>query len=307
MYDQIKKLEMEGNSLKQQIDNFGIHTLLGEKAIDLLGHNLVKNSIVSLGCSERFDFFKSIPVLNSALSVLNAWDGHPKTARAWSEPGSKAFQIFAERHQIKELYEAGFLVVLENIERFIPELQPLCRALEFDLSLPQGKVNVEIFCGKKGCTGRAHFDHSFTFNCQLIGTKKWKLAENKSIHFPTTGMFLDSKPPAEISKYLLSPIPNIVENYEEFVASSGDVIFVAPGVIHETYMESDSLAIAFAIEHTDSIAKKISEGVRLKLQNWPELRAARLGGQFRNISAEMKLVAFELRKLAGQLDGGNSF
>lgn len=283
-------------------ESFGTQTLLGEQAALLKAEVPLEDMIIEHGDPARFAAFTCIPTLESALTVMEAWDGTPRTARAWSPANGPAFQIYATREQLRTLYDAGFTILLEDIERFVPELRPLCRALEKDLGVAPGKVNVEAFCSPAGGRGHPHFDSSFTFNCQVQGIKKWTLAKNPAIRFPPAGMFLNRAPSPEMADLFDAPLPSKIENGETFLAQPGSVVFVAPGVLHETYMETTSFAIAFAVEHTDSIASHVVERVRATLQKIPTVRAARLAAQSKSLQPEFASVAAQLRQLAEALE-----
>ena len=288
--------------MKNHQDSFGSQILLGDQAVLLKEAAPLEDMIIVHGDPARFAAFTSIPALESAFAVMDAWDGTPRTARAWSPANGPVFQIFAIREQMRTLYDAGFTIVLENIERFVPELRPLCRALEKDLGIAPGKVNVEAFCSPAGGRGHPHFDSSFTFNCQVHGIKKWTLAKNPAIRFPPAGMFLNATPPAEMVELYDAPHPSKIENGQTFLAQSGSVVFVAPGVLHETFMETASFAVAFAVEHTDSIASHVVERVRATLLKIPEVRAARLAAQSRALQPEFTSVAAQLRRLADVIE-----
>ena len=144
--------------MKHRKRKFGLTTLLGRKAA-LLGAPLPLEEAISIhGDPRRFTAFADIPQVSSASAVMDAWDGRFGTARAWSSSNSKPFELFATREQLRPLYNAGFNLVFEDVESFVPQLRPLCRALERDLNVAPGRVNVQAFCGRKGGRGRAHFD-----------------------------------------------------------------------------------------------------------------------------------------------------
>lgn len=284
-------------------ENFDLTTLLGEEAARLKSSSLVESAMVVRGNPDRFAAFTSIASLQSALTLIDSWDGAPKSARAWSSSEENAFQIFATREQLRTLYDAGFLILFEDAERFVSELRPLCRAIERDLGLAEGRVNVQIFCARKGGRGRAHFDSGYTFNCQVRGKKTWRIGKEAAVRFPSRGLFLGQTPPADLARQMHKALPVAIEDADTVVVEPGDVIMVAPGVIHETHMETESFAVAFAIEQVDTIADKIAAGIKQRLQKWPELRATRLGAQNQDIKKEFLLAAKELRRLADQLEG----
>ena len=283
---------------------FGVETLLGGESSTLASTDPLELPIVVHGDVQRFAAFAQLPALRSASAVLAAWDGIPRTARAWSPSSGPAYELYPTREQLRPLYDAGCTIVLENVEGYVVELRPLCRALERDLGVGVGTVNVEVFCARGAGLGRAHFDPSFTFNCQIDGSKTWRLERNDAVQFPPTGMFLGRAPEPELARLLHKPLPDIIEGGETVTAEPGTVVFLPPGVLHETRTATGSYAIAFAIERTESIARQVSEDVRVGLQRNPALRAARLGAQLQNIRHEAREAAKILRRIADELEFG---
>lgn len=278
-------------------------TLLGPHADALYGDAPLEAALVHHGALERLAAITDLAVLRDATAVIDAWDGEPKTARAWSPSGAVSpFEFMPTRGQLRTLYDAGFTVVLEDVERFVPGLRPLCHALERDLGVAPGKVNAEVFCGRAGGHGRPHFDPSFTFNAQIVGHKAWRIAPNPALRFPPTGMFLGRLPEPELAALLERPLPMSIEGGESFVATPGTVVFLPPGVLHETRMETDSYAVAFAIEFTDTVARRVADRVRRQLDRVPELRAARLGAQGRAAADQAATVAAALRGIAEAIE-----
>ena len=296
---------MKNNVVVSGPENFGVHTLLADRSAALASTTPLEAPIVVHGDVQRFAAFTHVPALKSALTAIDAWDGAEKTARAWSPVQGPEYEIFATRGQIRPLYDAGCTIVLEDVERYVPELRPLCRALEHDLGIPMGRVNAEVFCSRAEGCGRPHFDPSFTFNCQVEGIKTWRLGPNDAVRFPPAGMFLGRVPPAELSSLVTKPIPANLTAADTVVAKPGTVVFLPPGVLHETRTETGSYAIAFAIEHTETLGKRIAEEVRLNLQNVPSLRAARLGAQLSDVGEENRLAADVLRRMAAEIESRN--
>lgn len=285
------------------VHSFGGRMLLGAEAGPLYCDAPLEAALVCHGDLTRLADIVDIATLRDACTVLEAWDGEPKTARAWSPSTSSApFEFEPTRRSVRTLYDAGFTIVLEDIERFVPELRPLCRALERDLGVEPGKVNAEVFCGRSGGHGRPHFDPSFTFNCQIAGSKAWRVAPNPAVRFPPSGMFLGRLPEPELEALLDGDLPLAIDGGQSFVAAPGTVVFLPPGVLHETRMRTDSYAVAFAIERTDTIARRVAAGLQRRLERVPTLRAARLGPQGRAAACEAACVAAELRRAADAIE-----
>jgi Cupin superfamily protein len=289
-------------SIVKKNGDFGVWTLIGEKSSELMSPKLLERPLVFHGNLQRLASFTNLPVLRSPSAVIGAWDGTNKTVRAWSPIGSPSYEIYPNREQLQTLYDAGCTLVFEDVERFVPELKPLCRALEKDLNVAPGRVNVEVFCARTKSHSRAHFDPSFTFNCQIQGSKKWHLANHEAIRFPPTGMFLGRPPKPDFANLLTKTLPTEIDGGEIFIAEPGSVVFLPPGVLHETFSDAETFAIAFAIEQVDTISGIITDSVKTRLQKAPFLRAARLGAQFQDMKMELEIAAKELRCIADELE-----
>ena len=103
-------------------------------------------------------------------------------------------------------------------------------------------------------------------------------------------MFLGRDPDVAFTRVLSKPLPTRLDNFEIITAEPGTVVFLPPGVLHETLTESGSYALAFV------------EEVRIKLQAVDSLRAPRLRSQFLSIEEDigtaskiLSLAAAEIR------------
>lgn len=282
---------------------FGVRDLLGPHAHLLSGTAPLSEPVTYQGDPTRFSPFAGIPQLTSAVAAMDAWDGTLKLARAWSPSSEAPFELYPTREQLRTLYDAGFTIVLENVESYVPALRPLCRQLEQDLGVAPGKVNVEVFCAQAGGRGRPHFDPSFTFNCQIEGTKLWKLSRNDALPFPWSGAFLNRPLEPELQLVTKGPLPRTLEeDAQTFLAEPGAVVFLPPGVLHETKMLSSSYAIAFAIEEVDSVVASAITRIQRTLRMDCSLRAPRLGRQWQHIDQEVGILSSTLRQLADEVD-----
>ncbi|GAC1576325.1 MAG: hypothetical protein NVS3B20_07910 [Polyangiales bacterium] len=286
--------------------DFSLRTLLGDKASLLSLPTPLEDAIVVHGDPKRFAAFTDLPELRSPTSLMDAWDGTlDRTVRAWSPPGPKPFEMHPSREQVRTLYESGFTILLGKAERFVPALRPLCRKLEQDLGVASGKVFVEAFCAMQGGRARPHFDAEFTINCQIHGTKTWWVAPNHAVRFPPVGMFLGRPPPADLENLLTQPIPKSLEGSDSFVGEPGSVVFLPPGVLHETRMDSPSLALLFTRE-PDTVADLVAMRLRKQLLTLQALRRPLLGIQDRSFREESLCVAAELRRIAAALESDSA-
>jgi hypothetical protein len=287
---------------RESIPQFGLETLLGERAVEIMAPEILEEHVVAHGPVERLAAFAKIPSMATASRVIDSWDGLDRTARAWSPEGAPAYEIFATKGQLRTLYDAGCTIVLESVERFVPALRPLCRALERELGIATGRVNVEIFCARRGGHGRPHFDPSFTFNCQISGTKTWRLQNHPAVQHPTFGMFLGRQPLCSPDCHDCAGLPTEIVGGDTVVAEPGTVVFVPPGILHETRADGETYAIAFAVEEVDSVAARVIAAARTRLYRQRAIRAARFGPQFQDVASEARAASELLRELASEVE-----
>jgi hypothetical protein len=279
---------------------FGLDALLGKDA-ERFKTATPEDAMVFHGDEGRFAALREIPALASATSLLHAWDGHGEV-RAWPPPRYHAGEILPTPSQIRALYNSGFNVLVRRVERFVPELQPICRRLEKDLGLRRGIVAVDAFCALEGTGAGAHFDGSTAFNCQLDGEKKWWLAKNPAVRHPTIGMFLGSTPPAELAPYIRGPIPDrMPADATETVAKPGSVVFLPQGSIHATETRSASFSILFSFV-SDTIGDRLSKTIKKRLRGVDVLRTPSL--YQRNVDGSREAAA-ELRAIADEIERGS--
>lgn len=283
----------------------GAELLFGEQSARLRQAAPLEEAFVVHGEAARLARISELAVLASIDELARGWDGAEQTVRAWS-PSVPSFELSATRGQISTLYRAGFTILFSAAHSFIPELRTLCRELEADLDVPVGAVVAQLFCAPNGGRSRAHFDHEFNISCQLRGEKTWRLQKNPALRFPPrgVGMFLGRPVPTEALPYLTGSMPHDLGAADVHRVVPGGVVFVPPGILHETEGHSESLSVTFALTHTDCLATDVARTVEQRLLRSPELRAPRLGAQYAQIDGSAVEIARNLRELAAEIDRG---
>lgn len=271
---------------------FCLHTLLGDAASGWETSAFCEGAIAVRGSLSRLAALVDIPQLRSAAALIAAWDGASDTALASSAKLQCA--IPPTRDQMQILFESDFDLELYGLERFLPALRPLCRVLEDDLGLRLGRVSTHAFLTFQGghqwpCS---RLERSFSFNCQLQGTRAWRIDRLNPVRGNGKRVRTHDGGPASVTTTAC----------ESFVAQPGSVVVLPPNAIHETWAETASLAIAFAVDSPDTVARLVSARVREHFQTVDELRAPRLGAHHVSWTSEVSLVAAELRGIARSIE-----
>jgi hypothetical protein len=282
-------------------EQFGLEDLVGEPATTFLSARALDEAAIFHDRGDGLARLRTIPALASATTLMSAWDGKSGVVRAWAPLETRAAELFPSQAQVRPLYDAGFNIVLFSVERFVPELQPVCRNLERDLGLATGKIVVEAFCARGGAGARPHFDGTTTLNCQLEGSKVWRLARNPAVRYPPAGMFLGAAVPRRLGPVLRAPVPDrMPDDAREVTVHPGSVVYLPQGTLHETRTESASFAILFSITR-GTIGDDIARRVRRRLRRIESLRAPPL--EHRAVrDAAVHQAASELRRLADELE-----
>lgn len=184
--------------------------------------------------------------------------------------------------------DEGIKEILKNITKGLG----LVTGLENDLC----KARSIAYATPAGSGTRLHFDANANFIIQLSGSKRWTLAPNTSVDFPTE-RFTTNAPEmsAALEKQCHSVLLNkIPEDATEILMQEGSVLFVPRGYWHATTTEEDSLSLNFTFSQptwADVFTKSLQE-LLLTSTAWRELADGLAG------SSDRKQVAIDhLQKL----------
>ncbi len=144
--------------------------------------------------------------------------------------------------------------------------QNLCQARSMAYATPE-------WCGT-----RLHFDANANFIIQISGSKKWTLAKNKSVDYPTERFTTGSlEMPMALEKQchdqLLDAAP---ADAVEYLMQPGCVLFVPRGYWHETTTDENSLSLNFTFSQP-TWADIFSKSIHSHVLNNPEWRKLCVG------------------------------
>jgi hypothetical protein len=140
--------------------------------------------------------------------------------------------IMITREQIMPLYDAGFTIYFHSLSS--PKFTPWTEALDRELGLAPGATRVSAFASRHGPGVPTHFDPNDNFVIQSKGTKRWRIAPNEHVKYPTTGLVLggDESETAEPEPPNQFPT-RLPAKHEVIDLQPGMVMFVPRGYWHK--------------------------------------------------------------------------
>jgi 50S ribosomal protein L16 3-hydroxylase len=148
--------------------------------------------------------------------------------------------------------------------------------MELDLGLRNNDVYFEAFVSK-GAGSAVHFDPNVTINIQLIGSKRWMVAENKHVVNPHMGWSVGTSVDEKMASYSKQPFPTrMPSNAESFEAKPGTLVYLHPGYWHSTENHEPSLSLLYTI-NPPSWTDLLVEEIRYHLQSIEESRELAFG------------------------------
>jgi 50S ribosomal protein L16 3-hydroxylase len=205
-----------------------------------------------------------------------------------------------------DLYQSGLALIFDAAERSFPTLDRWLHQLRVELGLPPGCVaRCILYASPPGAGNSPHFDANANFVVQLKGTKRWSLAPNTSVAFPTDRWAMNMGPPSpELASYLTEALPTgLPADAEVIDLQPGSVLFVPRGYWHATDAVGDTLALNFTYSQptwADVVCAALRQQL-LKSDQWRQL-ADGLGSRDPERSAACcAQLAAMLHQLPGEL------
>ncbi len=163
--------------------------------------------------------------------------------RLWKDNVSKLVRV----EDAIEGYRRGGAIYIAGAEEVYPDLTPYLQIICRELGIPVGWASCSIFMSPKGASVPLHFDHDFGFNLLLKGRKKWFIAENTVVKWPTVGFDSNGEALPELSRYLSADGIDVPKCGEQIETAPGSVCFLPRGYWHSTLAHEDCIAVDFAI------------------------------------------------------------
>lgn len=234
------------------------------------------------GALDRFAGLAAIQELRSIEALLETWRG---SAEAWAPRGTGNPVITAEWHQLSVFFDSGYTLYLSRVEQHVPDLVPFARRMELELGMRVGEIYFEAFISQ-GAGSVVHFDPNVTINIQLLGSKKWWMAENEHLVNPHLGWAVGTEIDEQMLQYSRQPLPTrMPRGATSFEARPGTLVYLHPGYWHSTNNHEPSLSLLYTINPP----------------SWTELLVDEIRGQLQRID-DARELAFGLGSAAGYRD-----
>jgi len=234
------------------------------------------------GALDRFAGLAAIPELRTIEALLETWRG---PAEAWAPRGTGNPVITAEGHQLSAFFDSGYTLYLSRVEQHVPALVPFARRMELELGMRVGEIYFEAFISQ-GTGSVVHFDPNVTINIQLLGSKKWWVAENEHLVNPHLGWAVGTEIDEQMLRYSRQPFPTrMPRGATSFEARKGTLVYLHPGYWHSTRNHEPSLSLLYTINPP----------------SWTELLVEEIRGQLQQID-DARELAFGLGSTAGYRD-----
>ena len=141
--------------------------------------------------------------------------------------------VTVTRGQERHLYDAGFTLYFHSLRS--RSLDAWIRAMEEDLKLPRGVTRISAFASRRGLGLDPHYDMNDNFVCQARGVKRWRIAPNAHVRYPTVGYTIGRQPgSANVAEAPRGLPPAMPEPFETVELRPGSVMFMPRGMWHDT-------------------------------------------------------------------------
>jgi 50S ribosomal protein L16 3-hydroxylase len=178
-------------------------------------------------------------------------------------------EIPIDASSILSLYDSGATIVCNELHRWHESVAACAVTLASDLSLPPSLGGCNLYLSPPGRGLPMHFDNHEVFVVQLAGSKRWRLAENRTVKNPTqnSGPSLSD----EVAAYAHGPAPKRMPRGTAVQMTPGSVLFVPRGVWHETDATEPSISLTFGFR-TPTWSELLCKYAAAKLPQDPEWR-----------------------------------
>jgi 50S ribosomal protein L16 3-hydroxylase len=219
------------------------------------------------------------------------------------------------------LYRSGMALILDSAHRFLPALDRWLCELRVELGLPGGCIARSIvYASPPGARNSPHFDANANIVVQIKGTKRWQIAPNNAVPFPTDRWAMNMGPPSpELASYLSEDLPTQMPEQSEVIhLEPGSVLFVPRGYWHATEAVGDTLSLNFTYSQptwADVVCAALRQQL-VKDAQWRQLAdglgsrdperiaacCARLAGMLHELQSHV--FELEARKIIEDVDHG---
>jgi 50S ribosomal protein L16 3-hydroxylase len=191
--------------------------------------------------------------------------------------------IKVDRGSARRLHDHGFNLLLPNVHEYLAVVRRWLVGIASDLGLPrETRLRSLIYASRAGHGAVAHYDANVNLVLQLRGAKRWWIAPNRHVRYPTERWAVNMPHlPRELRPHPPETLPaDIPDDAAEVVLQRGSVLYLPRGCWHKTSAVEDSLSLNFTFPQT-TWADLVASAVRSLLSTHTEWRAdtAGVGGR----------------------------
>ncbi|MER5305968.1 cupin domain-containing protein [Streptomyces lasiicapitis] len=216
--------------------------------------------------------------------------GHPHGVRLHlaRSPGRYRADIVVDGPQGGAFFDDGVSVNLEEFDRVCPAADTLLDALAHALGVPRRFCGCSAFVSPPGSGLPLHFDDKDVVIVQVSGDKRWRLAANTGLRYPTANYAAGGRVSTELARYYRPEAPGAgaPEQCDTVDLGPGGSLFLPRGHWHgtEAHQDAASVSLSFGIA-APSWSTVFLERLRTRLltvDHWraPAVRLDGEGGRF---------------------------
>lgn len=259
------------------------------------------------GEPRRLEGLCELAPLRDIAHLLSVFRGDAKLV--FSDAEGRHRELAAEPLQALALYQAGLTVCCAAISEWVPGVRAWADRLGEELGVPARLVGCNAYASRSGGGFGKHWDSHEVIIVQLVGSKRWSVAESSEVSFPHTNYIAGGEMPQELQAYLPEAPPRAMPpGTVEVELRPGSALFLPRGTWHATSAtEGDSLSLTFGF-NLPSRLELVLQHLRSRLVLHPRWRepAWDLGagaGRRERMAAQLSPLLAELAGDLGHLDG----
>jgi 50S ribosomal protein L16 3-hydroxylase len=223
-----------------------------------------RRALLHHGPLSRFEHLAAAPELSSPTALLDAMArrGFPLFVEREREPFHEVDVSFNDPN----LFAKGATYTCFGVERFVPAVRDLLDAIKCDLGLRSVVPTCHGYISGRAARIRAHFDRQENLSIQVIGRKRWQLAENRTVAFPHENHALGTRPAKTLRRLARTWPTTMPEAARTVVMRPGSALFFPRGMWHatETLTTSLSLTLIFPVPNwAQTLSAKLLERLTL--------------------------------------------
>jgi 50S ribosomal protein L16 3-hydroxylase len=196
------------------------------------------------GPAEALGGLCEIPELRDVGALLRAHRG--KTRVVFNNPEGEYREAEVSSGQALSLYEGGLTVCISNLEQGVPTIAGWVAGLARDLGLPAGAAQCNAYASPREKGFAKHCDNREVLVVQIQGEKRWRIAPNREVRYPTQNYIPANGRPAELLSYCLEDVSaEMPADAITVDMKPGSVLFLPRGTWHATEAALNSLSLTF--------------------------------------------------------------